>query len=171
MIAAAEPGVGGLVSAVGYYRPDQRFSAATNEARVAAARQGAAGVPPAGLRAEFGRSWQAAWAAAVAAAPDRRVLTRHGDPMLLTDFMRTRVLEVAVHGLDLAAGAGRDPWLTDPAARVIAGITGAAAAAALRERFGWDSPALVAKLTGRCPLTAAERAAADARGLTWLALG
>jgi len=34
------------------------------------------------------------------------VLTRHGDVMLLTEFMRTRVLELAVHGLDLAAGVG-----------------------------------------------------------------
>jgi hypothetical protein len=36
------------------------------------------------------------------------VLTRHGDRMLLTEFLRTRVLELAVHGLDLAAVDDRE---------------------------------------------------------------
>jgi hypothetical protein len=69
------------------------------------------------------------------------VRTRHGDVMLLTEFMRTRVLELAVHGLDLATGLGRDPWLT-----------GAGAA-------------------GRSPLTAAERQVVESTGVRWLALG
>ncbi len=45
--------------------------------------------------------------------------TRHGDTMLVTEFMRTRVLELAVHGLDLAASAGQAPWLTGAAAGVV----------------------------------------------------
>src|SRR5690349_5244375 len=89
--------------AVGYYRRDKRFSATTNRERVdgataAAVRMGSG----AALVARFTRTWREV-AAAVAAQPVGRVVrTRHGDAMLLTDFMVTRVVELAVHGLDLA---------------------------------------------------------------------
>ncbi|EFL12981.1 predicted protein [Streptomyces sp. C] len=33
-------------------------------------------------------------------------------PGRVSQFLVTRVVEVAVHGLDLAEGLGRDPWLT-----------------------------------------------------------
>jgi uncharacterized protein (TIGR03083 family) len=170
-----EPGPGdqGLVSAAGYYRADRRFSAATNADRIATAQRGAAGSGPAGLRAEFDRAWRSALADAAAAPPGRRVRTRHGDLMLLTEFMRTRVLELAVHGLDLAAGVGRDPWLTGAAAAVVEELVlpGERGAAGLREQLGWDRAGLVAKATGRSPLTAAERQAVQSAGLRWLALG
>jgi len=171
-----EPGRGGqrLVSAAGYYQPDRRFSAATNADRIATAQRGAAGLRPAGLRAAFDRGWRSALADAAAAPPGRRVRTRHGDLMLLTDFMRTRVLELAVHGLDLAAGVGRDPWLTGAAAGVVEELilTGQdGAAAGLWQRLGWDRAVLIAKATGRRPLTAAERRAVQDAGLRWLALG
>jgi uncharacterized protein (TIGR03083 family) len=178
MLAEPEPGPGdrGLVSAAGYYRPDRRFSAATNADRIATARRGAAGLGPADLRAEFDRAWRSALADVAAAPPGRRVRTRHGDLMLLTEFMRTRLLELAVHGLDLAAGVGRGPWLTGAAATVVEELIlpaegGAAGAAGLRERLGWDRAVLVAKATGRSPLTAAERQVVQAAGLHWLALG
>ena len=177
MLAGPEPEAGpgdeGLVSAVGYYRADRRFSAATNADRIATAQRGAAGSAPEGLRAEFDRAWQAGRADAGAAPAGRRVLTRHGDLMLLTEFMRTRVLELAVHGLDLAAGLGRDPWLTDPAAAVVEELLlgHAAAAAALRAPLGWDRAGLIAKATGRSPLTAAEQEAVESAGVRWLALG
>ena len=44
--------------------------------------------------------------------------TRHGDLISLTEFLRTRVLELAVHRLDLAVALGREPWMTQPAAQV-----------------------------------------------------
>lgn len=47
--------------------------------------------------------------------PDERVVkTRHGDAMLLSDFLSTRVLELAVHGLDVADAVGAEPWLSAP---------------------------------------------------------
>jgi uncharacterized protein (TIGR03083 family) len=178
MLAEPEPPAAGQVSAAGYYRADQRFSAATNAGRIAAAQRDAAGREPAGLRADFDRAWRAAAADAGAAPPGRRVRTRHGDTMLLTEFMRTRVLELAVHGLDLAAGTGQPPWLTGAAAGVVeelilpgGGGGGGGGAAGLRRQLGWDRVTLVAKVTGRSPLTDAERQAADAAGLRWLALG
>jgi uncharacterized protein (TIGR03083 family) len=177
MLAGPEPQPGpghqDLVSAAAYYRPDRRFSAATNADRIATAQRGAAGLGPAQLRAEFDRAWRSALAAVAAAPPGRRVRTRHGDLMLLTEFLRTRVLELAVHGLDLADGVGRDPWLTGAAAAVVEELIlpGAGGAAGLREQLGWDRAGLLAKATGRSPLTAAERQAVQGAGLHWLALG
>jgi uncharacterized protein (TIGR03083 family) len=172
LLAQPEPPAGELVPAVGYYRPGPRFSDEVNADRVQTAQRSADGRTGADLLAGFERAWQATAAAVAAAPPGRRVLTRHGDVMLLTEFMRTRVLEVAVHGLDLAAGAGRPSWLTPAAAAVVEDLVlPDGTAATLREQLGWDRATLIAKVTGREPVTAAERAAADSQGLRWLALG
>ncbi|GIJ27285.1 hypothetical protein Vqi01_24470 [Micromonospora qiuiae] len=40
----------------------------------------------------------------------------------LMEFPHTRVVEVGVHGLDLAAALDRPPWLTATAGRVIADL-------------------------------------------------
>ena len=102
-----------------YYRADQRFSAATNADRIQSAQRGAAALAGAAARArDFGVARRQAELALRDAAPGRVVRTRHGDPMLLTEFLRTRVLELAVHGLDLAAALDREPWMTIEAARV-----------------------------------------------------
>ena len=119
MIAAPAPSRAALVCAADYYRPDQRFSAATNADRIESARRGAAGLDGAAGRARDVReARQQAWAAMRDAPPGQVVQTRHGDPMLLAEFLRTRVLELAVHGLDLAAALDREPWMTAAAAGV-----------------------------------------------------
>lgn len=173
MLAEPEPAGSGLVTARGYYRADERFSAAVNDERIASAQRGAAGV--AGAR-ELARGFRGArdraWALISAAAPERVVRTRHRDRMLLAEFLRTRVLELAVHGLDLAIAVDREPWLTEPAALVTAELLlDPPAAARLRSAAGWDQVTLIAKLTGRDPLTADEADLADSLGTHWLALG
>lgn len=132
---------------------------------------GWAGVPVgrSALPGEFERSWRAADAAVAAAPPERVVRTRHGDAMSLTEFLRTRVVEVGVHGLDLAVALDRPPWLTPQAAAVIADLlTGGRPAPA---GLGWDRLTLIRKTTGRAALTPAERAEIDAAGFRWLAFG
>ena len=115
MLAAPEPTGTGLVSAVGYYRADQRFSAAANADRIQSAQRGAAALPGAAARArDFAAARQQAWTLLQVTPPGRVVQTRHGDRMLLTEFLRTRVLELAVHGLDLATALERQPWTTGP---------------------------------------------------------
>ena len=85
-------------------------------------------------------------------AARRVVQTRHGDLMLLAEFLRTRVLELAVHGLDLAAALDRGPWMTAPAAAVTEDLLlPAAAAAGLHADTGWDQVTLIAALTGQAP--------------------
>ncbi len=100
------------------------------------------------------------------------VRTRHGDRMLLTEFLCTRVLELAVHGLDLAAGLGRQPWMTAEAARAVEDLVlPAGTAAQLQGESGWDQATLIAKATGRLPLTAAETRLTEHHGIHWLSLG
>jgi uncharacterized protein (TIGR03083 family) len=174
MLAEPEPTADaeGLVTAAGYFSPDHRFSPATNADRVASAQHGAAGLPAEAMAADFERAWLEARAAVQAAPPDRVVRTRHGDLMLLTGFLRTRVVELAVHGLDLAIGLDRDPWLTPEAASVVADLVlPDGSAAGLRQRLAWDHATLIAKVTGRQPLTPAESELIQAEHIHWLALG
>ncbi|NED51137.1 hypothetical protein G3I24_09490, partial [Micromonospora aurantiaca] len=106
----------------------------------------------------------------VAAAPPGLVVrTRHGDAMALPEFLRTRVVEVAVHGLDLADALDRPPWLTPPAAAVVAGVLtgGAPVPPGLR----WDTLTVLRKATGRLPLTGDEQAELARAGIGRLAFG
>ncbi|HEY7146117.1 MAG TPA: maleylpyruvate isomerase N-terminal domain-containing protein [Streptosporangiaceae bacterium] len=174
---APQPGSVPLTSAGAYYRDDHRFSASTNTGRITLAQAGAAaaapdGAGPAALVRDFGQTWRAVLDQVQATSPDRVVRTRHGDYMLLTEFLRTRVAEVAVHGLDLAAGLDREPWLTGPAAVVVADLLlPAAAADGLRAELGWDQLTLIAKGTGRAPLTGPEGALVTERGISWPSFG
>jgi len=109
------------VDAAGYYRPGL-FGAEINGARIERARQDAAAEGGPGLVADFDRTWRAVADQVAAQPPGRLVRTRHGDGIRLDDFLLTRVVEVGVHGLDLADALGRDPWLTEPAAAAIASL-------------------------------------------------
>jgi uncharacterized protein (TIGR03083 family) len=173
--ALAGPGTGGstLVTAAGYYRPDERFSPAANTSRVDTARQlAAARHTPGALRAELDRVTHDSLEQLEAAPAGRTVLTRHGDPMLLTDFACTRIVELGVHGLDLATSLGRPPWLSGPAAVVVTGLLlPEGGAAELRAELGWDEVTLVAKLTGRAPASAPEQAVLASHGISALTLG
>jgi uncharacterized protein (TIGR03083 family) len=173
MLTAPEPAADDLlITAPDYYRQDARFSPATNADRIATAQRGAARLAPAALAAGLERTWQRAWVLEQAAPPGRVVRTRHGDLMLLTEFLRTRVLELAAHGLDLATALDLEPWLTPEAAAVVADLAlPPGTAPALRQRLGWDDVTLTAALTSRRPLTAAESAVLESHGLRRLALG
>ena len=173
MLDGPEPTGLGLVSAAGYYRADQRFSVGTNDDRIRSAQRGAAALPDAGARArDFAAARSHACTLVGTTPPGRVVRTRHGDRMLLSEFLRTRVLELAVHGLDLAAALDREPWMTPLAAEVTGELLlSAVAGARLRADAGWDQVTLIAKLTGRCPATSAESTLIEALGRQRLALG
>jgi uncharacterized protein (TIGR03083 family) len=158
MLAAPEPAGPDLVPAAGYYRADRRFSTASNAGRIQSAQRGAVALAGAAARArDFEVARRQAQLALRDAPPGRVVRTRHGDRMLLTEFLRTRVLELAVHGLDLAAALDREPWVTAEAAYVTEDLLlPPAAAGQLRAQTGWDRVGLIARLTGREPVTPAE---------------
>jgi uncharacterized protein (TIGR03083 family) len=173
MLAAPEPARPDLVFAAGYYRADRRFSTATNAGRIDSAQRGAAALAGAADRArDFEVARRQAELALRDAPPGRVVVTRHGDQMLLTEFLRTRVLELAVHGLDLAAALDREPWVTAQAAHVTEDLLlPPAAAGRLRAQTGWDRVGLIARLTGRHPVTPAETGLIRSAGVGRLALG
>ncbi|HEX5541828.1 MAG TPA: maleylpyruvate isomerase N-terminal domain-containing protein [Micromonospora sp.] len=160
------------VSAVGYYRPDDRFSTETNTKRIELARNRAAAADGGqALAEEFDQTWQEVYQRCEKEPAERVVRTRHGDAMLLTDFLVTRVVEVAVHGLDLAAALNRPPWLTDPAGQLLVELLlGPHGLDEVRE-LGWDRLTFLRKATGREPISAAETAEVETRGIRWLALG
>jgi uncharacterized protein (TIGR03083 family) len=107
------------VSAVEYYRPDERFSVTTNADRVATAQAHASDLQGPAILAELDDLRRAIVDMCTPEPPDRVVRTRHGDAMLLTEFLKTRVLEVAVHGFDLADALALPSWLTPAAADVL----------------------------------------------------
>ncbi|MEU8184975.1 maleylpyruvate isomerase N-terminal domain-containing protein [Micromonospora sp. NPDC049044] len=156
------------VDAAGYFGR-AKFTPPVDADRIAGGRRDASQVDRAALATELDRAWRATDAAVDAAPPDRVVRTRHGDAMTVTEFLRTRVVEVGVHGLDLAAALGRPPWLTPPAAEVIADLLSGGRPTPVGLR--WDRLTVIRKTTGRAALTAAERSAIDAAGFRWLAFG
>ena len=177
MLAEPEPAPearAALVTAPDYFRPGPRFSPAVDDDRVQSARDGAAALGGAAARArDFTRARKQALGLLRAASPARVVVTRHGDQMLLTEFTRTRVLELAVHGLDLADALNRQPWMTSSAAKVTEELLLPAegAAARLRAAAGWDQVTLIAMLSGRAQPTRAEGRLIQSLGVRRLALG
>jgi uncharacterized protein (TIGR03083 family) len=158
---------GGLRGAAQYFVNDERFGARTNENRISLAAQRAASARDGrALTDEFVAVCRDVVARCAAEPADRVVRTRHGDAMRLTDYLVTRVLELGVHGFDLAAALDRPPWLTAEAAEVLTGLY-----AVNGKALGVDDVTLLRKVSGRLPLTATERATLDAAGITWLALG
>lgn len=152
---AAEAPAAAKVDAAGYYTRDRRFSPDVDARRLDDATEAARAGGPA-VADRFARTWQTAVASCAQAGPDRLVTTRHGDPMTLADFTLTRVVEVAVHGIDLADATGIPRWTTGPAAASVADFLcgGPGKAAAL----GWDPVDLIAKATGRDEASGPERA-------------
>ncbi|MFY1632085.1 maleylpyruvate isomerase family mycothiol-dependent enzyme [Solwaraspora sp. WMMB335] len=152
-------GGGEPVEAIGYYAPDARFRPDVDGARVLHAQRWAAARSVGEAIDELARQ-AATVAARVAAEPaDRLVVTRHGDLMTLTDFQVTRVVELAVHGVDLADGLGVASWLTTAAADLVVALAAGTTLLPLRTAREWDRAHLVRAVTGRAELSDADRTA------------
>lgn len=160
------------VSASEYYRPDDRFSPVTNDTRIALAQDRAArSADGAAVAEDFAATWARADRLCRAQPAGRTVRTRHGDAMLLSEFLLTRVVEVAVHGLDLADALGREPWLTPSAGEAVTELLLGAEHATALDKLGWSRLRFLRKATGREPLDEAETELIERLGIRWLALG
>ncbi|WP_329374851.1 maleylpyruvate isomerase N-terminal domain-containing protein [Streptomyces sp. NBC_01483] len=172
MLAATPAPIRAEVSAVEYYRPDERFAPDTNAARIALAQDHAAEqLSGAALADDFNATWQQVDRLCRAEPEGRVVRTRHGDPMLLSEFLLTRVVEVAVHGLDLADALGREPWLTSQAADLVQGLLLGPDGATALEKLGWGQLRFLRKATGREPITREEALDVSRLDIRWLTLG
>lgn len=164
------------MSVAGYYSPRVRFSPEVNRARIDGALERAGRRSDA---AEPGRVLGRLWAelrSRLARVPrDRTMVTRHGDPMLVTDYLATRVVESLLHGLDLADALGREPWARDRALELVGEVLFGAADPEALERVlpgarGANVLGAVRVVTGRAP-EKVERAVVEAAGVRVLALG
>jgi uncharacterized protein (TIGR03083 family) len=99
----------------------------------------------------FADTWREAVALARAEGPDRVLQVRWGPTLRLDDYLDTRVLEMAVHGLDLADALGEPPWLTLSGATIVREMLTALIGA--RPPAEWDDIELAEKGTGRRDLT------------------
>ena len=115
---------------------------------------------------ELARSFAAHWPECVEMATDEhpgRLVQTWGPAMLLEEYMKTRVLEIVVHGLDLARALAREPWSTGAGRamvrKVLIGLLGAEPPA----RLGWDDLTFIEKGTGRLRLTDDDRASLGQR--------
>ena len=105
-------------------------------------------------------AWDDLWRRSVALAEtaDRNRVVRTWGPMLtLDDLLRTRVLEITVHGTDLAAALGRPPWATEDGLGITNAILLALLDSELPEGLDWDEVTLAEKGTGRSALNDTER--------------
>ncbi|MEU5216559.1 maleylpyruvate isomerase family mycothiol-dependent enzyme [Streptomyces sp. NPDC020807] len=168
MLDAPAPGEA-RISATRYYRPDDRFSPQTNDQRIALAQD--RGARPSSSSEDFGTTWRRADRLCRTQPVGRTVRTRHGDAMLLSEFLLTRVVEVAVHGLDLADALGREAWLTPAAGDSVTELLLGAEHAPAAEQLGWSRARFLRKATGREPLSETEAATVERLGIRWLALG
>ncbi|WP_017591611.1 maleylpyruvate isomerase N-terminal domain-containing protein [Nocardiopsis potens] len=160
------------VSALGYYSPDVRFSDRVNRERVDSAMHAAA------LRAdpgEPGRALEAVWLEVeprlLSAPAGRTVLTRHGDAMLLDDFLVTRVVELLLHGLDLADALERGPWTTAGALAIVERLLFGGAGPRPLGAVGLTALDAVRAATGRALPGRPGREALDGARVNFLALG
>lgn len=79
-------------------------------------------------------------------------------PMKLADWVVTRVMSVAAHGLDVALTLGLQPWTGRPALQVTRPVLVSLLGVEPPARLGWDDRTLLAAGTGRRALTSDERA-------------
>jgi uncharacterized protein (TIGR03083 family) len=166
MLRAPEP-ASAPVSALQYFRND-RLGGTTDPERIETARADAARFPTGPLIIDaVAATTRSIVTLAQVEPPERRVRTRWDDEMLLDEYLKTRVLELAVHGLDLAAAVGSDPWLSEPAAIVTAQILTEGCTADELQALGWDRRTLVEKATGRAPVTEEEAGHPVVGALLW----
>ncbi|MDG4863632.1 maleylpyruvate isomerase family mycothiol-dependent enzyme, partial [Streptomyces sp. T-3] len=160
-----------LITAAEYCAPAERFTPVVHHDRIEAAQLYAARFAEGRALAEhFDGVWRAVADRCAREPESRVVVARHGEAMRLGEFLLTRVVEVCVHGFDVARGLGHAPWPSEEAAdavcRLLLGRSYEEAPVP-----GWDRTTFLRKATGRLPMTGAERAAARRAGVRWLTPG
>ncbi len=100
-----------------------------------------------------------------------RVLRTRLTTIRLDGFVTTRILEIGVHGLDLAAALGRPPWLTSGAASVVLSILAGLLGEDPSPALGWSDLTFIETGTGRRPLTEGERSVLGERAGAFPLLG
>jgi uncharacterized protein (TIGR03083 family) len=105
-------------------------------------------------------AWDALWPGTLdrAAATDRaRLVVTFGPAMALDEYLKTRVLEVTVHRMDLQDALGERGWGTDSAVSIVDDILVGLLGTEPPRTLEWDVVDFIEAGTGRRSLTDAER--------------
>jgi uncharacterized protein (TIGR03083 family) len=102
------------------------------------------------------RMWPATLERAAAERPDRLVMT-FGPALTLAEYVKTRVLEVTVHRLDLEDALGRRGWGTDAGVSIVDDILVGLLGTEPPRALDWDVIDFIEAGTGRRALTEDER--------------
>lgn len=78
-------------------------------------------------------------------------------PMRLGDWLTSRVISVAAHGLDVAITVDRQPWTTEPALQVMRPVFVSLLGAEPPVELNWSEQTFFATATGRRELTSDDR--------------
>jgi uncharacterized protein (TIGR03083 family) len=108
------------------------------------------------LAVAWDEMWRRADQTALRAERSRIVVT-WGPALTLDEFLRTRVLEITVHGTDLAHALGRPAWATDAGLAVTNDILLRLLGADLPPGLGWSELTFLEKGSGRSELSDSER--------------
>lgn len=134
------------------YDPDE-----VGERVVQGAIESARGRAPEELVSAWREGRDAALEALRAAPPGRVVGSGDGPRILVSDLAATRVLELAVHTMDIGHATLRGERVDPKAAEIVADICDGLLDAPLPKAIGWDRRTYILTATGRRPLVANER--------------
>ncbi len=109
--------------------------------------------------------------AAAASEADDRIVATWGPSLRLDEYLATRVVEVTVHGLDLAEAVGRRPWATGAGRAITRGVLVRALGSEPPAVQAMDDTAFLELATGRRPVTASDRARLGAAASRFPLLG
>src|SRR5439155_20898862 len=155
---ASEPLPPPTHDAVSWWRAYDRSPGSADQDRVARESKEIAARHAAG--ADLAEAFEALWrgAQASAEAEDRaRLVVTFGPVVTLEEFLKTRVVELTVHRLDLDDALGRRGWGTDTAVGIVDEILVGLLGTEPPTRLDWDVVDFIEAGTGRRALTEAER--------------
>jgi uncharacterized protein (TIGR03083 family) len=113
-----------------------------------------------GTGGELARGWDEMWRSALDAAEgtDRsRVVVTWGPSLTLEEFLKTRVLEITVHRMDMEHALGRKGWGTDLAVSIVDDILEGLLGEQPPSDLEWDVVDFIETGTGRRQLSDEER--------------
>jgi uncharacterized protein (TIGR03083 family) len=146
-----------LASAADYYRRPERDTPAYRQRNVDQTQQLARTVLADATPARWFDQISRDTLARLSDDLDRAVLIPGRGAMRLADWVVTRVISIAAHGLDVAITLDRQPWTTGSALTIIRPVFVDLLGAEPPPSLQWDDQALLASATGRRTLTDPER--------------
>lgn len=155
------PPIGGapVIQAADYYRRAERDSVAYRSDNVERWQRFAARfADDAAVAAACARDWPPMIANLRSQDPERLMGMSWHASMTLDDYLVSRVIGVAAHGVDLAITLDRPRWTTSEALAVVRPALVSLLGAEPADGLGWTDQDLLETGTGRRPLTDVERA-------------